>query len=282
MQSRIKRLINVLIAVFKLDWCYTVRYKGWFLFLIIFPVMFSVLPIFLGRSVAGGSFEAAQSFEKYTGTPNYIVFMVIGSSLWVFAISSLWGFGGWLREQQMSGTLEQLLVSPANIFDILIGDSIFNLAISGIQFILCLLLGSAIFGQASIILNKDLLGAVGLLIAGLLPMYGLSMAIGGVIIRIKEAGSIMNILQMLLGFIMGIFYPITLLPATVRIVSVLFPLTVVANDIRAILLSTSYLFSVKLDLVLLALYSVIYPLLGFKAFDFVLDKLKMGEGIGSY
>jgi len=279
---RLSRAFTVLKAVFKLNWYLTTRYKGWFLFFIAFPVMFSVLPIFLGRAVAGDPARASQSFYQYTGTENYVVYMIVGSSIWVFAMSSLWGFGMWLREQQMTGTLEQLLLSPVNPFLLLVGEEIFNLIISAFQFTIALLAGSGLFGALGELLNIRLLYSAGILLLGMIPMYGLSMVFGGMIIKLKEAGAIIGILQMALGFIMGIFYPLTLLPLWVRVISILFPLTIVNNDIRAILLSTSYIFSLRADILLLLAYMLMYPLLGFWIYERVMASLKRGEGIGGY
>lgn len=279
---RLSRAFTVLKAVFKLNWYLTTRYKGWLLFFIAFPVMFSVLPIFLGRAVAGDPARASQSFYQYTGTENYVVYMIVGSSIWVFAMSSLWGFGMWLREQQMTGTLEQLLLSPVNPFLLLVGEEIFNLIISAFQFTIALLAGSGLFGALGELLNIRLLYSAGILLLGMIPMYGLSMVFGGMIIKLKEAGAIIGILQMALGFIMGIFYPLTLLPLWVRIISILFPLTIVNNDIRAILLSTSYIFSLRADILLLLAYMFMYPLLGFWIYERVMVSLKRGEGIGGY
>ncbi len=279
---RLGKVFMVLKAVFKLNWYLTSRYKGWFLFFTVFPVMFSVLPIFLGRAVAGGSARASQSFYQYTGTENYVVYMIVGSSIWVFAISSLWGFGMWLREQQMTGTLEQLLLAPVNPFLLLVGEEIFNLLLSAVQFTIALTIGSALFGALGELLNFRLLYSAGILLLGMIPMYGLSMVFGGVIIKLKEAGAIIGILQMALGFLMGIFYPLTLLPLWVRIISVLFPLTIVNNDIRAILLSTEYIFSLPGDILLLMIYMLIYPVIGFWVYEKVMVGLKRGEGIGGY
>ncbi len=279
---RLNRTFTVLKAVFKLNWYLTTRYKGWFLFFIAFPVMFSVLPIFLGRAVAGDPARASQSFYRYTGTENYVVYMIVGSGIWVFAMSSLWGFGMWLREQQMTGTLEQLMLSPVNPFLLLVGEEIFNLILSAFQFTIALLAGSSLFGKLGELLNVKLLYSAGILLLGMIPMYGLSMIFGGMIIKLKEAGAIIGILQMGLGFIMGIFYPLTLLPLWVRIISILFPLTIVNNDIRAILLSTGYIFSLPGDILLLLAYTVVYPLLGFWVYEGVMSRLKRGEGIGGY
>jgi len=276
------KTVQVFKAVFKLNWHLTTRYKGWFLFFVLFPIIFSAVPILLGRAVAGDPSKAAQSFQQYTGTSNYVVYMVVGSSLWVFAISSMWGFGMWLREQQMTGTLEQLLLTPVNPFLILLGEEIFNLLISTLQLSMALLFGSWIFGALGDLLSLRLAYSIGLLVLGIIPMYGLSMALGGLIIRIKEAGSIIGILQMLMGFLMGIFYPLTLLPGWVRILSILFPLTIVNNDVRAILLSTGFIFSLPADVLLLVLYMFIYPLIGFRVYEKVMISLKKGEGVGGY
>jgi len=52
-------MLEVIKAVFKVRWKYTIRYPGWLIMFFIFPIIFSVIPIVLGWAVAGSPQQAA-------------------------------------------------------------------------------------------------------------------------------------------------------------------------------------------------------------------------------
>ncbi|MGQ4913250.1 MAG: ABC transporter permease [Candidatus Asgardarchaeia archaeon] len=277
-----KENIQVIKAVFKVNWLYTIRYKGWFLFAIIFPLIMATLPILVGTAVAGSPQKAAENFMRNVGTENYQLFSLIGSAVWILAIVILWDFGLWIRQEQQLGTLEQNLLTPTNIFVILVGVSLFGLSQAAIQFAATLIVGGIIFNVLYQILTPTMLLSIFIIVVGLIPMYGLSFVIGSIVIKYKEANSIISMLQMFFAFIMGIFYPVTLFPFYLRIIAYLLPLTIPLQDARAVLLNTQVVIDIWIDLSIIVIFSIIWPILGYFMFLKVEEMLKKGEGIGGY
>jgi len=277
-----KENIQVIKAVFKVNWLYTIRYKGWFLFAIIFPLIMATLPILVGTAVAGSPQKAAENFMRNVGTENYQLFSLIGSAVWILAIVILWDFGLWIRQEQQLGTLEQNLLTPTNIFVILVGVSLFGLSQAAIQFAATLIVGGIIFNVLYQILTPTMLLSIFIIVVGLIPMYGLSFVIGSIVIKYKEANSIISMLQMFFAFIMGIFYPVTLFPFYLRIIAYLLPLTIPLQDARAVLLNTQVVIDIWIDLSIIVIFSIIWPILGYFMFLKVEEMLKKGEGVGGY
>jgi len=277
-----KENIQVIKAVFKVNWLYTIRYKGWFLFAIIFPLIMATLPILVGTAVAGSPQKAAENFMRNVGTENYQLFSLIGSAVWILAIVILWDFGLWIRQEQQLGTLEQNLLTPTNIFVILVGVSLFGLSQAAIQFAATLIVGGIIFNVLYQILTPTMLLSIFIIVVGLIPMYGLSFVIGSIVIKYKEANSIISMLQIFFAFIMGIFYPVTLFPFYLRIIAYLLPLTIPLQDARAVLLNTQVVIDIWIDLSIIVIFSIIWPILGYFMFLKVEEMLKKGEGVGGY
>jgi len=277
-----KENIQVIKAVFKVNWLYTIRYKGWFLFAIIFPLIMATLPILVGTAVAGSPQKAAENFMRNVGTENYQLFSLIGSAVWILAIVILWDFGLWIRQEQQLGTLEQNLLTPTNIFVILVGVSLFGLSQAAIQFTATLIVGGIIFNVLYQILAPTMLLSIFIIVVGLIPMYGLSFVIGSIVIKYKEANSIISMLQTFFAFIMGIFYPVTLFPFYLRIIAYLLPLTIPLQDARAVLLNTQVVIDIWIDLSIIVIFSIIWPILGYFMFLKVEEMLKKGEGVGGY
>ncbi|MHA1589065.1 MAG: ABC transporter permease [Candidatus Njordarchaeales archaeon] len=275
-------MLEVIKAVFKLRWKYTVRYPGWIIFFIIIPIIFSVIPIILGWAVAGGPQQAALNFKMRVGTEDYQFFIILGSAVWILGISVMWDFGMWIREEQEMGTLEQLLLTPANIYHILLGSTLFTTLLSSLQFLSVIIVGGLIFGFLPKLLNPQLLIAILYLFLGIFPLTGFALLLGCLIISIKEAEAVVRLFEPLLAFLVGAFYPITLMPSIVRYLAVTIPLTISLNDMRAVLLGLEYIFNPYLDLLILATYCVVWPALAMMAYNSVEKRAKKGGGLGAY
>jgi len=111
---------------------------------------------------------------------------------------------------------------------------------------------------------------------------GFALLIGSLVIKIKEAEAIIRLLQPLIAFLVGIFYPITLMPYFVRLLAVIIPLTISLHDMRAVLMNLDYLFNPYLDLFILLIYCAIWPILGLYTFHYVEKKAKKEGTLGGY
>ncbi len=257
------------------------RYKGWFAFDFIMPIVMAALPILIGVSVAGGQANAASAFRSHTGTSNYVIYLLIGSIVMMNVDTSLWLVGNWLRWERETGTIEAIYLTPARRLHILTGVSLYS-GIRGVfTFIGAYIAGALLFGinpfQGNIIL------ALLFLVAGLMPLWGISFLYGALILKIREAGSLINILGWGMAFLMGAFYPITIFPLGLQYIALAFPPTWLANGVRASILDVSYFLGAWYwDMGVLLAYSVIMPLIGIFVFVGVERRIKRNEGVGKF
>jgi ABC-type transport system involved in multi-copper enzyme maturation permease subunit len=98
------------------------QYKFDVIYWIFMPLLWLVPFIWLGQSLLGD--EESEVFRTYTGSGDYLGFLLIGSMLWATLDSALWGVGNTLRWEQQSGTLEYLWVSPVARTDLLTGQAL--------------------------------------------------------------------------------------------------------------------------------------------------------------
>ena len=273
--------IRLTLHVTKIRFRILSRYKGWFAMDFIMPVVFAALPILIGTSVAGGPANAGQAFEEHAGTSNYVIYMLVGAIVMMTVESSLWLVGSWLRWERQVGTIESVYLTPARRLNILTGVSLYSGIRSVFTFIGAYVLGCLLFGvdpfQGSVLL------ALLFLILGLAPLWGLGFIYGAFILKVREAGSLMNILAWGMAFLMGAYYPITVFPLTVQYIALAFPPTWLTNDVRASILGVSYFMGAWYwDALVLVLYSIIMPLLGIWAFVMVERRIKRNEGVGKF
>ncbi len=257
------------------------RYKGWFAFDFIMPIIMAALPILIGVSVAGSAANAGDAFKEHTGTSNYVIYMLVGSIVMMAVDTALWQVGNWLRWEREVGTIESIYLSPAQRLEILSGVSLYSGLRSMFAFVGAYILGCLLFGINPF--QGNMLIAMLFMVAGMLPMWGLAFFYGAFILKVREAGSLINILAWGMAFLMGAYYPITVFPMTLQYIALSFPPTWMANGVRASLLGVSYFLGAWYwDLGVLLIYSVIMPLLGVWAFVFVERRIKRNEGVGKF
>ena len=82
---------------------------------------------------------------------------------------------------------------------------------------------------------------------------------------------------------MGVYYPITIFPPLVKLLSLLFPPTWMTNGVRAALLGVGFFFGTWYkDLAVLWVFMLITPWLGWWVFTRVETNVRRNEGMGQY
>ncbi len=255
------------------------RYRGWFLLDILIPTLIAAIPILLGQALAGPN--AAANFELNTGTDNYVAYLLIGSNVFMIVSGALWNFGFWLRREQQTGTLEVLYLAPTSKGLILAGVALYGTMRTLANFGLAFTLGCLVFGVNPF--QGDILLAIAFLTLGLIPLYGISLLYGALVLRIREANAMIQLAQWLLSFLMGVFFPITAFPPLLRAVALAFPPTWMSNGVRASLLQVGWFFETWYrDLAILAAFCVVAPVLGYWLFLRTERRIRTNQGIGQF
>ena len=255
------------------------RYRGWFVLDIIIPTMIAAIPILLGQALAGPN--AAENFQVNTGTANYVAYLLIGSNVFMMVSGALWNFGFWLRREQQTGTLEALYLAPASKGLILTGVALYGALRNLANFSVAFTVGCLVFGVNPF--QGDILLALVFLLLGLIPLYGISLLYGAIVLRLKEANAMIQLAQWLLSFLMGVFFPIAAFPRLMRAVAMLFPPTWMNNGVRAALLDVGWFFQTWYrDLAVVAVFCAAVPVLGYWVFLRTECRVKANQGVGQF
>ncbi|MGE5263608.1 MAG: ABC transporter permease [Acidobacteriota bacterium] len=257
------------------------RYPGGRLFDIVMPTFIAAMPILLGQAIGGGASQAAANFERNTGTANYVAYLLIGSNVFMMVSGTLWNVGYWLRREQETGTLEALYLAPTGRGSILLGITLYGMARMLFNFVVAFALGSLVFRVNP--LQGDILLAIVFLLVGFIPLFGISLLYGALILRIRAANALIQLAQWAISFLMGLFFPIAIFPAWLRFVALAFPPTWMNNGVRASLLGVGFFFEHwYLDLAMLGIFSVLTPWLGYWLFTRTEQSIKRSEGVGEF
>jgi ABC-2 type transport system permease protein len=255
------------------------RYPGQVVTDIVIPIVFAAMPILLGRATAGP--EAAVIFKENTGTDNYVAFMLIGSGVFTIVSYAFWHMANWLRWEMQTGTLEALYLAPTGRIWVAAGTALYSFIRSIFASLASYFIGSWVFGINPF--QGELLLAFVFILVGLIPLYGMTLLFGAVILKLKEANSLINLMQWVVNFLMGVFFPITIFPPLVKGLALLFPPTWMTNGVRSALLGIGFFFGEwYLDLAVLWGFMIIAPLFGYWVFMKVENGVKRNEGVGQF
>jgi ABC-2 type transport system permease protein len=255
------------------------RYPGQLFMDALIPIVTAAMPILLGRAVAGD--DAGAIFAQNTGTANYVAYMIIGSSVFTVVSLAFWHIAWWLRWEMETGTLEMLYLTPTERIWIAAGTAIYSIVRGLITALIAYVIGSFIFGVNPF--QGELLLAFAFILSGLIPLYSLTLLYGALILKLKEANALINVMQWGVAFLMGTYYPIAVLPPIARAIALLFPPTWMTNGARSAILGIGYFFEKwYFDLAVLWSFLLVAPLLGFWVFRKVEANVRRNEGVGTY
>ena len=263
------------------------RYKGAILMEALLPIVFAAMPVLLGTTVASqqgvdpGAVFCENTMVSGRCTTNFRLYMLIGASTFTVVSLMLWLIGYWVRREQETGTLESIYLAPAKRLHILAGVTSYSLVRSLSAFLVAMVIGSLLFGVNPF--DGNLLASIGYLVLGIPALWGLSFIFGALIMRVKEANSVIQLIQWVVPFFMGVYFPVTMFPPLMRIVAMTFPPTLMNDAMRSSLLNISSLYGpgyIVLGLMFMAAW--ITPLLGYEFFGLMERRIRRNEGVGQY
>lgn len=273
------QLISAALAETRLRLINVTRYPGQLAIDTIIPIILAAMPMLLGRATAGD--QAAANFAANTGTANYVAYLLIGSNVFTIVSGAFWHIAYWLRFEQETGTLEAVYLTPTRGVTLLSGVALYSAIRSVLSALIAYLAGCLIFGVNPLEGNVPL--ALAFVAAGLIPLYGMSILFGALVLKVKESNALINLMQWAVSFLMGIFFPVTVLPPAVRLAALLFPPTWMTNGVRSALLGVGFFFGQwYLDMAMLWVFMMAAPLFSIWVFTRVENGLKRNEGMGQF
>jgi ABC-2 type transport system permease protein len=209
---------------------------------------------------------AGFSSIKFPGIPNgisYITFLVpgiIGMSMLFAAsfsgISLLW--------DRQFGFLKEVMVAPVSRLSILFGRILGGLSTAIIQstllIVISLFIGFTIPNIFALIITFGFMFLIGLV------FISMGLIIASFMKDMQGFGLILNLLIFPLFFLSGAIYPITVLPSSVKFITMINPLTYGVDGIRGTLIGVSA-FPTYIDFSILIIVAIIMLGLGAYAFS---------------
>lgn len=194
-------------------------------------MIFAALSLFFLSKLIGNA--ALPQLEAYGG--DYFSFVIIGVAFSSYLRISLESFSKSIRDAQVLGTLEAMLLTQTKPQLIIMLSSIYSFFVTSIRVVVFLAIGAFILGMD--VSNGNFLGALILLILTIICFSCFGILSASFIMVIKK-GDPLNWLFVNVSWLLGgVYYPITILPDWAQKVSYLLPITYSLDGMRFALLN---------------------------------------------
>lgn len=266
-------------AVTRREWTIFVRYPTWVIALFIWPMIFPMAYLLTARALSGVDGSGLTQFQLNTGVSDYIGYIAVGTTIWMWQNIVLWEVGFALRNEQMRGTLESNWLSPTWRFSFLMGSTLPQMISMAMFIAVAVLEFALIFGvqfQGSLWLSLLVL------LVSIPSIYGLGFAFASVVITAKEANAFVFLVRGLVMIFCGITYPVTLLPEWMRSVTYLLPQTYVIHAMRLAALSPVTFADLLPDILPLLFFGAFWLTAGYLLFNWMERRARQTGSIGQY
>jgi ABC-2 type transport system permease protein len=278
-QAGLRSDLRALWAVIHREWVIFTRYPSWVIALFIWPLIFPMLYILTARALAGPDGRGLTVFMDITGASDFIGYIVIGTTVWMWQNIVLWDVGFSLRNEQMRGTLESNWLSPTWRFAYLLGHTgpqlvsmLMFIGITALEF--GLMFGVRLNGSPWMILL--------MMLAAIPSIYGLGFAFASLVITVKEANAFVFLIRGAVMIFCGITFPISLLPDWMQSIARWLPQTYLIHGMRAAAFSNAGLRELAPDLIPLLSFGTFWLVVGYFTFLWMERRARRTGAIGQY
>ena len=250
---------------------YRLNFVGTYLSGLLVVIFFAVLAKFYGNSQPA-------ALAPYGG--DYFTFLLIGGVFARYLSLGMRHFGRELEHELAAGTIEPVMVTATAPGLALLGPSVWILIEGVLLMIVQLILGAAFFGADFSRANWPAALVLAALTLVALNSWGIISA--AFVIVFKRADPLSWLVDVTIFMLAGVYFPVSVIPAGLRVVAYLLPLSHALEGLRfALMRGESLLELWRYVVILLAFNAVLLPA-GLFAFRWGLNYVKRRGSLGHY
>lgn len=216
---------SVVFGIIRRDFLVARSYRLPFIFDLVFGVVNLAVFFFISRT-----------FEQVTradlnGAPTYFAFAAIGIALTVVIDAASATLAGKIRNEQLTGTLEALLVQPITVREIAFGFAGFPFAFAMVRALFYLVVAGFWLGVDTS--GSSWFGFVIVLLVAGGAFSALGILLGGLVLILKRGQTVISMVVYSMGFLSGAYFPVSVLPDWVEPVGRVLPTYFAFDGLRA-------------------------------------------------
>jgi len=226
------RLLRLMWSFVQRDATMAMSYRTAFLMplvsvLIVVPVIHFIGQVFVGANT--------QVLGAYSNN-GYFAFLLLGMAFQDYVTLSMSSFLSSIREHQLMGTMEIVMLSPTPVPQILLFSSIWGYLFTSLRFVLYIVSGLALGLDLS---GANMLSFALLALTAIVSFAALGILAAAATLIIKQGASITAFLTAATLVLGGVAYPLSVMPGWLQTAAQLLPFTHALSGVRkALLLGT--------------------------------------------
>jgi ABC-2 type transport system permease protein len=236
------------------------RHWAWEIVWLVYGVVNTLAITFIAKALT------QQGVVSGSQANDLVLFLMIGTLVWAYLSAILDDISLVITWERWEGTIEHTLMAPVPRVAHLIGTAVFGVLHALVRTSLILLIVLPFF-------NLDLSGAnwatAALVVAlGSVSLIGLGILTGVLPLLYPERGEQMSFMvQAVVLLVSGVYYSVDVLPAWLRVFSVLSPATYFLDGVRKALIEGATPVDIAGDLAMLVVFAVVLIPLGIAVFS---------------
>ncbi len=274
--SRVSHLY-ALLAIARKDWTQYWRYPLNAVSSVFQPIIWLTPVYFMGKAFSVNG--QALGFAQYSGTADFMSFMLLGTILTNFINAVFWGMGFSLKEDMDAGVMESNWLTPIPRLLILTGHSLANMFVTAITSTVMLIAAALMFGFR---VTGDVVAAFVPILPMLVGLYGFGFAFAALVLVMREANTMVDISSFLVQIFSGSNFPVNALPKWLLPVAMALPLTYGLDAVRGILLKIPTLLPLYVEIGLLIVFMFVMLALGGWAFNSLERRVRQWGTLGQH
>ena len=272
-----RSVTRALWAITLKDWRYFWRYPLNAISQALQPLIWLTPIYFMGRVFSTNG--QATGFAGYSGTADYISFILIGTALSQFVFAVFWGMGYSLKQDMDAGVLEANWLMPVPRVLLLVGRTFTSLATTALTTTVTLVVAAGLFGFHA---SGSVLAAFLTALPMLFGLYGFGFAFAALVLIMREANTMVDTSNFLVTILSGSQFPVQALPKWLLPVALALPLTYGFDAARGWLLGTPTLLPIGWEVVLMVVFMVLMLALGWAAFSALERRVRQRGTLGQH
>jgi ABC-2 type transport system permease protein len=157
---------------------------------------------------------ADTSTAELSGAPSYFEFATVGIIVTLVIASASTGIAQRLREEQLAGTLEALVIQPVRTPELAFGWAGFACFFAFFRAAIYLFFAASVFGLD--VHDASVAGLLVVLLATATAMLGLGIVVAAITILFKRGGTFAAFAIFAMSFLSGSVFPVSVLPDWLR------------------------------------------------------------------
>jgi ABC-2 type transport system permease protein len=264
-------------AIARKDWRQYWRYPLNAVSSVLQPIVWLTPVYFMGLAFSANG--QAQGFAAYSGTSDYMSFILVGTALSNFVGAVFWGMGYSLKNDMDAGVLESNWLAPVSRPLLLVGHTLTSLAVTSLTSLGMLAAAGLIFGFRPM---GNTLAALLTALPMLLGLYGFGFAFAALVLLVREANTLVDISNFLVTLLSGDSFPINSLPRWLMPVALALPLSYGYDAVRGWLLGTRTLLPIGTEIIILLAFMAAMIFIGLLVFKDLERRVRIRGTLGQH